>query len=58
MDNSYTHFRNKIGLNIDNKNQVYVNLSEIDAKSFNVIKEDKNLNRQFYQEAYDDKKTP
>ncbi len=31
-----------------NKNQLYVNLSEIDDKDFNVSKEDKKLNRSFY----------
>ena len=37
-----------------NKNQLYVNLSEIDDISFNVSKEDKKLNELFYQEAYND----
>ena len=36
-----------------NKNQLYVNLSEIDDKDFNVSEEDKKLNRLFYREAYD-----
>lgn len=30
------------------KNQLYVNCSEIDDKDFNISKEDKKLNRQFY----------
>jgi adenine-specific DNA-methyltransferase len=34
------------------KNQLYVNLSEIDDTQFNVSKEDKALNRAFYGEAY------
>ena len=36
-----------------NKNQLYVNLSEIDDEDFNVSEEDKKLNRLFYREAYD-----
>lgn len=32
------------------KNQLYVNYSEIDDKDFNVSEEDKKLNRQFYKE--------
>ena len=36
-----------------NKNQLYVNFSEIDDKDFNVSEEDKKLNRLFYREAYD-----
>ncbi|MBO1225442.1 MAG: site-specific DNA-methyltransferase [Candidatus Scalindua sediminis] len=35
-----------------NKNQLYVNLSEIDDKDFNVSEEDKKLNKSFYGEAY------
>ena len=34
------------------KNQLYVNLSEIDDAQFNVSKEDKALNKAFYGEAY------
>jgi adenine-specific DNA-methyltransferase len=34
------------------KNQLYVNLSEIDDVQFNVSKEDKALNKAFYGEAY------
>lgn len=33
-----------------NKNQLYVNLSEIDDEDFAVSEEDKALNRQFYEE--------
>jgi len=36
-----------------NKNQLYVNLSEIDDEDFGVSEEDKKLNRSFYGEAYD-----
>jgi len=36
-----------------NKNQLYVNLSEIDDADFDVREEDKKLNRSFYGEAYD-----
>ena len=35
-----------------NKNQLYVNLSEINDKDFNVSEEDKKLNRLFYGAAY------
>lgn len=35
-----------------NKNQLYVNLSEIDDKQFDVSDEDKKLNRAFYGEAF------
>ena len=35
-----------------NKNQLYVNLSEIDDVDFEVSKEDKELNRLFYGESY------
>jgi len=35
-----------------NKNQLYVNFSEIDDKAFNVSEEDKELNRLFYGETY------
>ncbi len=35
-----------------NKNQLYVNLSEIDDEDFSVSEEDKQLNRLFYGEAY------
>ena len=35
-----------------NKNQLYVNLSEIDDEDFGVSDEDKKLNRLFYREAY------
>ena len=34
------------------KNQLYVNLSEIDDAQFKVSKEDKALNKAFYGEAY------
>jgi adenine-specific DNA-methyltransferase len=34
-----------------NKNQLYVNLSEIDDKDFGVSDEDKKLNRSFYGET-------
>ncbi len=33
-----------------NKNQLYVNLSEMDDEDFAVSEEDKALNRQFYEE--------
>jgi len=35
------------------KNQLYVNLSEIDDEDFGVSEEDKELNQSFYGEAYD-----
>jgi adenine-specific DNA-methyltransferase len=35
-----------------NKNQLYVNLSEIDDEDFKVSEEDKKLNQSFYGEAY------
>ena len=35
-----------------NKNQLYVNLSEIDDEDFGVSEENKQLNRLFYGEAY------
>jgi len=35
-----------------NKNQLYVNLSEIDDDDFKVSEDDKNLNQSFYGEAY------
>ena len=35
-----------------NKNQLYVNLSEIEDAKFSVSKHDKELNKQFYGEAY------
>ena len=35
-----------------NKNQLYVNLSEIDDEDFKVSDEDKELNRLFYGETY------
>ena len=35
-----------------NKNQLYVNLSEIDDKQFNVPKDDKELNKAFYGEDF------
>jgi len=35
-----------------NKNQLYVNLSEIDDEDFKVSKEDRELNRLFYGESY------
>jgi len=38
----------KILFEMLNKNQLYVNLSEIDDKSFNVDEETKKLNKQFY----------
>jgi adenine-specific DNA-methyltransferase len=34
------------------KNQLYINLSEIDDSQFNVSKEDKSINKSFYEEAY------
>lgn len=37
-----------------NKNQLYVNLSEIEDAQFNVGDEDKSLNRAFYQETHGD----
>ena len=37
-----------------NKNQLYVNLSEIDDAQFNLSGEDKSLNRAFYKGAYCD----
>ena len=37
-----------------NKNQLYVNLTEIEDKDFAVSNKDKELNRSFYGEAYDD----
>jgi len=36
-----------------NKNQLYVNLSEIDDGQFKVSEEDKKLNREFYGDAYE-----
>ena len=36
-----------------NKNQLYVNLSEIDDEDFDISNADKKLNRLFYGEAYD-----
>jgi len=38
----------RILFNLLNKNQLYVNLSEIEDKEFNVNKEDKELNENFY----------
>ena len=35
-----------------NKNQLYVNLSEIEDAKFNVSEQDKELNKQFYEDAY------
>jgi adenine-specific DNA-methyltransferase len=35
-----------------NKNQLYVNLSEIDDEDFKVSEDDKKLNQSFYGEAY------
>jgi adenine-specific DNA-methyltransferase len=35
-----------------NKNQLYVNLSEIDDEDFKVSEEDKKMNQSFYGEAY------
>jgi len=35
-----------------NKNQLYVNLSEIDDAKFNVAEQDKELNKRFYGDAY------
>jgi len=35
-----------------NKNQLYVNLSEIDDEDFDVSEEDKQLNQSFYKEVY------
>lgn len=37
-----------------NKNQLYVNLSEIDDEDFKVSEEDKKLNQSFFGEAYSD----
>lgn len=37
-----------------NKNQLYVNLSEIDDEDFGVSEEDKKLNQLFYGDAYND----
>lgn len=37
-----------------NKNQLYVNLSEIDDEDFKVSEDDKKLNRSFYGETYND----
>ena len=37
-----------------NKNQLYVNLSEIEDKNFQVSKEDKKLNELFYKEVYNE----
>jgi adenine-specific DNA-methyltransferase len=37
-----------------NKNQLYVNLSEIDDEDFKVSEDDKKLNQSFYGEAYND----
>ena len=59
LTDSYTRFHNKIGLNIENKvlpellykNQLYVNLSEIEDEDFGVSKEDKALNKKFYRES-------
>jgi adenine-specific DNA-methyltransferase len=72
LDNSYTRFRNRIGLTIGgkylrergevalvwpykdcylDKNQLYVNLSEIDDAQFKVSEEDKALNKSFYGEG-------
>ena len=36
-----------------NKNQLYVNLSEIDDEQFKVSESDKKLNREFFGEAYE-----
>ena len=43
----------KLLVELLNKNQLYVNLSEIDDEDFNISEEDKKLNRSFYREAYD-----
>lgn len=43
----------KLLVELLNKNQVYVNLSEVDDEDFGVSEEDKALNRSFYGEAYD-----
>jgi len=37
-----------------NKNQLYVNLSEIDDEDFKVSEDDKKLNQSFYGETYND----
>jgi adenine-specific DNA-methyltransferase len=42
----------KLLVELLNKNQLYVNLSEIDDKQFDVSDEDKKLNRAFYGEAF------
>jgi adenine-specific DNA-methyltransferase len=79
LDNSYTRFKNRIGLTMPeeavndfialgkepnglekqkhllaemlDKNQLYVNLSEIEDAQFNVSEEDKRLNKKFYGDA-------
>ncbi|MGD9489195.1 MAG: DNA methyltransferase [Calditrichaceae bacterium] len=42
----------KLLMELLDKNQLYVNLSEIDDEQFNVSDEDKELNRQFYKDSY------
>ena len=42
----------KLLVELLNKNQLYVNLSEIDDEDFEVSKEDKELNRLFYGKSY------
>ena len=42
----------KLLVELLNKNQLYVNLSEIDDEDFKVNEEDKKLNQSFYGEAY------
>jgi len=47
-----TEKQKKLLAELLNKNQLYVNLSEIDDENFGVSEEDKRLNRLFYGEAY------
>jgi len=44
----------KLLVELLDKNQLYVHLSEIDDEDFDVSKQDKKLNQSFYGEAYDD----
>ncbi|MBS3090117.1 hypothetical protein J4461_04565 [Candidatus Pacearchaeota archaeon] len=44
-----TNKQKEILIQMLNKNQLYVNLSEIEDSHFKVDKEDKELNKQFYQ---------
>lgn len=45
--------KKKLLVELLDKNQLYVNLSEIDDEDFGVGEEDKKLNSLFYGEAYD-----